>query len=125
MITIDNLSPRALHIVVTGHIGGEELGRLLDSVLTTADTSGEVDILVEVTAPFDVEWLTALGAELKRMTQLPRLLAALNRVAVVSTSDWLKAGAKVEGALIPGAAYKTFEPREAAEARAWLLGEKD
>ena len=44
------------------------------------------------------------------------------RVAVVAFQGWVRAGSRLESAMLPNLRYRVYEPDERAEALAWVMG---
>jgi len=43
-------------------------------------------------------------------------------VAVVADQAWIRAGTRIESALLPHISYRTYMPDERSEALAWVVG---
>ena len=49
-------------------------------------------------------------------------LDKFGRVAVVADQGWVRAGSRLESAMLPNIKYRVYEPDERAEALAWVTG---
>ena len=61
-----------------------------------------------------------LAKDLAETVRLVGRLAGSRRIALVSGQRWLRVGARVDGAVLPGAEVRSFEPDGVDAARAWL-----
>ena len=55
-----------------------------------------------------------------RKEQLRHRTSKLDRIAVVSDTDWIRTAAEIEGKLIPGLDIRAFRATESDAAEAWL-----
>ena len=120
MISYTALSPRALEAVVQGDITKDDVREAferLDALMAGAD---KVDMLADVREGVHLE-LAAIGEELRHLSHVGRMLAQMDRVALVADQAWIRAIARVESHLLPTIDYRVFERDQAAEARAFVL----
>jgi hypothetical protein len=88
----------------------------LDACLAAHDT---VHVFVE-TRSLDAIEVSGLGAYIARAMPLFGQLRRFGRVAVVADQAWVRAGTRIESALLPFVSYRVFKPAERDEALAWV-----
>ena len=52
-------------------------------------------------------------------------LKSFRRVAVVADQAWIRAGTRIESALLPFISYRVFEPAQRDEALEWVVAAKE
>lgn len=87
----------------------------LDACLATPDT---VHVFVETRSLEAIE-VSGLGAYMARAMPLFGQLRRFGRVAVVADQAWVRAGTRIESALLPFISYRVFKPEQRDEALAW------
>ena len=87
----------------------------LDACLAAHDT---VHVFVETRALEAIE-VSGLGAYIARAMPLFGQLRRFGRVAVVADQAWVRAGTRIESALLPFISYRVFKPEQRDEAMAW------
>lgn len=120
MITYATLSPRALEAVVEGRITKEDVREAfarLDELMDGAET---VDMLADVRGKVRID-LSAIGEEMHHLAHVGRMLARMDRVALIADPAWIRAVARIEAHLLPGIDYRVFKRDQAVEARAFVL----
>ena len=63
--------------------------------------------------------LSAIAVELRHLPHMLRMMARIDRVAVLSDEGWVRTGAEIEGRLIPGVEIRSWPLSDEAAARAW------
>ena len=66
--------------------------------------------------------LAGFGGHLARAIPLLKELRRFGRIAVVADQAWVRAGTRVESALLPFVSYRVFRPEQRDEALAWVAG---
>jgi hypothetical protein len=84
------------------------------------ERSGKVDMLADVRADMTID-LAAIGEEMRHLAQVGRMLAAMDRLALVADPAWIRAVGRIEAHLLPHIDYRVFDRAGAAEARAFVL----
>jgi hypothetical protein len=120
MITYTTLSPRALEAVVEGRVTKEDVREAFARMAALMDSADKVDMLADVRAGVHIE-LTAIGEEMRHLSQVGRMLSKMDRVALVADPAWIRTIARVEAHLLPSIDYRVFTRAEADEARAFVL----
>lgn len=124
MLSITTLSPAALEMVVDGPMSRADVASAFDQLEAVLDKTETLDLLVDVRGKPDLH-LGLIIEELKRLPLVIRMIRAIGRVALIADAGWVRTAAKIEGAVIPGVHYETYERDEAAHARRWLMRETD
>ena len=120
MITYTALSPRALQAVVEGRVTKEDVREAFERMDALMGSEARVDMLADVREGVHID-LAAIGEELRHLSQVGRMLAQMDRVALVADPAWIRAIGRIEAHLIPGIDYRVFDRAGAAEARAFIL----
>jgi hypothetical protein len=89
----------------------------LDVVLATG---GKVHVFVE-TQGIEALELGALPHYMRRAMPLFGKLGRFGRVAVVADQAWIRAGSRMESALLPNISYMVVGPEGRGEALAWVM----
>ncbi|MGH6617587.1 STAS/SEC14 domain-containing protein [Sphingomonas sp.] len=124
MLTVTQLTPRALEIVTEGDVTREDIPRVIEEIGRFLDTTDQFDILADVRGAPKVEF-GMIVEELKHLPALFRMVHALDRVALIADEGWIRTAAAIESKLIPGVDYQVYTRAEAAHARDWLLRHTD
>lgn len=106
---------------LTDKIGGSDLDAIMDRLDTTMARHATVHIFLETRSIDGIE-LSGLGSYVVRALPLFGKLGRFGRVAVVADQAWIRAGTRIESALLPGISYRTFTPEHRDEAFDWVTG---
>ena len=106
---------------VADKITGADLDAIMDRLDQVMARHEKIHVFVESREISGVE-LSGLPGYMARATPLLGKLDRFGRVAVVADQAWVRAGARIESAILPFIAYRTFEPEQRAEALAWVEG---
>ena len=106
---------------IAGKITGEDLDRIMDRVDETMTAHETVHVFVETEGISGIE-LTAMPEHMRRAFPLFGKLSRFGRVAVVADQAWIRAGTRLESAMLPNIKYRTYMPDERDEALAWVRG---
>jgi hypothetical protein len=102
-------------------IGGADLDAIMDRLDTAMARHETVHIFLETCSIDGIE-LSGLGSYVVRALPLLGKLGRFGRVAVVADQAWIRAGTRIESALLPGISYRTFTPEQRDEAFDWVTG---
>ena len=89
--------------------------------LETALASHERVHVYAETRSIDGIEVAGLGSRIARAMPMFGQLRRFGRVAVVADQAWVRAGSRVESALLPFVSYRVFPPAGREEALAWVL----
>jgi hypothetical protein len=121
MLKILESSGGVLAVEVSGKIVGGDLDAMMDTLNLALQHSDKVHVFVETRAIDGLE-LTSLPNYLGRSLPLLGKLHRFGRVAVVADQAWVRAGTRLESAMLPNINYRVFMPEERDEALAWVKG---
>ena len=110
-----------LAIRVSHKITGADLDAIMDRLDALMANHDKVHVFVETHRIDGIE-LTGLPRYMTRALPLFGKLDRFGRVAVVADQAWVRAGTRLESALLPNIKYRVYEPDERAEALAWVTG---
>lgn len=110
-----------LAIRVSHKITGADLEKIMDRLDALMARHEKVNVFVE-TQGIDGLELTSLPSYMARAMPLLGKLNKFGRVAVVADQAWIRAGTRLESAMLPNIEYRVYEPDERAEALAWVSG---
>ncbi len=122
MIEIEKLSEHAHRMVVIAEFRQDDAEQLVAFAKERNAADGGGNLLIDVTAVTDFT-LSAVAVELAHMPSLIKWIYGLDRIAVISDNDWVRTGARLESALLPGVVYEVYDDDEAEAAKAWVLEE--
>ena len=106
---------------MSGKITGADLTAVMDRVDKVMSTNGKVHVFVETQSISGIE-IAGLPAYVSRAMPLIGKLGRFGRVAVVADQWWIRAGTRLESALLPNISYRVYTPEEREEALAWVTG---
>jgi hypothetical protein len=110
-----------LAIRVSHKITGVDLDAIMDRLDALMASHDKVHVFAE-TRQIDGIELTSLPRYMSRALPLLAKLDKFGRVAVVADQGWVRAGSRLESAMLPNIRYRVYEPDERAEALAWVTG---
>ena len=110
-----------LALRISHKITGADLDAMMDRLDAAMAAHDKVHVFVE-THRIDGLELTSLPGYMARALPLFGKLDRFGRVAVVADQGWIRAGTRLESALLPNIKYRVYEPDERAEALAWVTG---
>lgn len=110
-----------LAIRVSHKITGADLDAIMDRLDALMAKHDKTHVFVETHAIDGLE-LTSLPGYIARALPLFGKLDRFGRVGVVADQGWIRAGTRLESALLPNIKYRVYEPDERAEALAWVTG---
>jgi len=110
-----------LAVKIAHKITGEDLDAVMDRLDAAMDRHDKVHVFVETQRIDGIE-LSGLPSYMSRAWPLFGKLDRFGRVAVVADQAWIRAGTRIESALLPNISYRTYMPDERGEALAWVVG---
>jgi hypothetical protein len=110
-----------LAVRVSHKITGADLDAIMNRLDALMASHDKVHVFVETHRIDGIE-LTSLPSYMRRALPLLGKLDRFGRVAVVADQAWVRAGTRLESALLPNIKYRVYEPDERAEALAWVTG---
>jgi hypothetical protein len=110
-----------LAVRISHKITGADLDAIMDRLDALMAGHDKIHVFVE-THQIDGLELTSLPGYLARALPLFGKLDKFGRVGVVADQGWVRAGSRLESAMLPGIKYRVYEPDERAEALAWVTG---
>lgn len=122
MIVILDSPDDTIAVKVSGKIIGGDLNRIMDRLDRIMASHDKVHVFVETESISGME-LSAMADHMRRAFPLLGKLDRFGRVAVVADQAWIRAGTRLESALLPNVSYRTYMPDERDEALAWVTAE--
>lgn len=110
-----------LALRVSGKITGGDLDAIMDRLDAVMEAHDKVHVFVETQGIDGIE-LSSLPSYMQRAMPLFGKLGRFGRVAVVADQAWIRAGTRLESALLPSIRYRVYMPDERDEALAWVIG---
>jgi hypothetical protein len=121
MLTVLESPAGVIALEVSGKIVGGDLDAAVDMLDRAMKDHDKVHVFVE-TRSIDGLELTSLPRYMARTLPLLGKLDRFGRVAVVADQAWVRAGTRLESAMLPNIHYRVYMPEERAEALAWVTG---
>ena len=113
-----------LAVRISHKITGADLDAIMDRLDVLMANHPKVHVFVETHGIDGIE-LTGLPRYAARSLPLLGKLDKFGRVAVVADQGWVRAGSRLESAMLPNIKYRVYEPDERAEALAWVTGVRE
>ena len=108
-------------VLIEDRSTANDLEALLDRIEGVLARHPELHMFLETRGLESLE-LAGFGGYLARALPLMKELRRFGRIAVVADQAWVRAGTRLESALLPFVSYRVFQPEERAEALAWVTG---
>ena len=108
-------------VTVSDRLTGSDLAAMMDRIEQAMAAHEVIHVFVE-TRSLDAIEVSGLGSHIARALPMLGKLRHFGRVAVVSDQAWVRAGTRIESALLPFVSYRVFMPAQRAEALAWVQG---
>lgn len=108
-------------VTVADRLASADLSAMMDRIEAAMAAHEVIHVYVETRSLDGIE-IAGFGAHLARAMPMFRKLRRFGRVAVVADQGWVRAGSRLESALLPGVSYRVFLPAERDEALAWVRG---
>lgn len=109
-----------LALEISGTITGSDLNAIMDRTNAVMAPPGKVHVFVETQGIGGLQ-LSALPNHLSRALALFGKFDRFGRVAVVADQAWMRAGSRLESAMLPNISYRVVGPEERDEALAWVM----
>jgi hypothetical protein len=110
-------------VTVSHKITGSDLDAIMDRLDIVMSRHDKVHVFLETRGVDGIE-LSGLPGYVARAMPLFGKLGRFGRVAVVADQAWVRAGTRVESAVLPFISYRTFEPDQRGDALAWVVGQQ-
>ena len=108
-------------VTVSHTFTSSDLSAMMDRIEAAMAAHDRIHVFVETHSLDGIE-LAGFGAHVARALPMLRKLRHFGRVAVVADQAWVRAGSRLESALLPSVRYRIFMPGERAAALAWVRG---
>jgi hypothetical protein len=108
-------------MTVSDKITGADLAAMMERVEQAMARRDVIHVFVE-TRSVDAIEVSGLASHIARAMALLGRLKHFGRVAVVADQAWVRAGTRIESALLPFVSYRVFMPAQRDEALAWVRG---
>ena len=112
-----------LAVELSGTITGEDLDAIMDRTDEIMAKHDKIHVYCETHGITGLQ-LSAMPHHMGRAFPLFGKLDRFGRVAVVADQAWMRAGTRLESAMLPNISYRVYEPEERAEALEWALGKQ-
>jgi len=122
MNTLRLIQDDAVALRIDQDITESDVARLMGELEPFLAQDGNLRALI-VIEELEYESVGAFLADIKAGASHIKQLAKFSRVALVSDARWLRAGAVIDSALIPGLVIKPFKLSEVDAAQAWVLAD--
>ena len=106
-------------LCVSGKLTSADLSAMMDRLEQAMASHEVVHVFVEVRSLDAVE-LSGFGSHVARAMPLFGKLRNFGRVAVVADQAWVRAGTRIESALLPSISYRVYQPPQREEALDWV-----
>ena len=120
MIELLDSPGHVIALKVSHKITGAELDTIMDRLDEAMAAHDKIHVFVETQSIDGIE-LSGLASYAARAMPLFGKLGRFGRVAVVADQAWVRAGTRLESALLPNIRYRTYMPEERDEALAWVM----
>ena len=119
MLELLQSSTDVIAVRVHEKITGADLDLIMNRLDEVMSKHEIVNVFVETHSITGIEVL-GLPSYIARAMPLFGKLDRFGRVAVVADQAWVRVGTRLESALLPNIAYRTYMPEERDEALAWV-----
>lgn len=121
MLEVLNSPDEVIALRVSHKITSHDLTIIMDHLDDLMSKPGKIHVFVETHEIEGIE-VSGLPSFMVRATPLFGKLDRFGRIAVVADQAWVRAGTRLESALLPNISYRTCMPEERDEALAWVKG---
>ena len=121
MLKFIDRPPGVMALTMSGKITGNDLTAIMDRLDEVMATEGKVHLFVETQSISGIE-ISSMPQYLSRAMPLFGKLSRFGRIAVVADQSWIRAGTRLESALLPNVSYRVYMPDEREDALAWVTG---
>ena len=123
MLELIDSEDDVIAVRVSRKITGEDLDAIMNRLDGAMAAHEKVHVFVETQSIDGIE-LSGLPSYVARAMPLFGKLDRFGRVAVVADQAWVRAGSRIESAMLPAISYRVFTPDHRDEAFAWVVGTK-
>ena len=106
-------------LTISNEVSSADLEAVMARLESRLERHGQVHVFIETRA-LDGVALSGLGTHVARAMPLLGRLKRFGRVAVVADQAWVRAGTRLESALLPFVTYRVFEPAQREAALGWV-----
>lgn len=121
MLELIDSADDVIALKMSGKITGADLDAVMNRLDHVMESHDKVHVFVETQSIDGIE-VSGLPAYMARALPLFGKLGRFGRVAVVADQAWIRAGTRLESAILPNISYRIYMPEERAEALAWVTG---
>ena len=119
MFKITKKSDQRLDLELSGKLSKEEMKKAWADFETALMQIENGRILYRI-YNFHLPSLGAIAIELRHLSEVPKILRKIDRVAVMTDTEWLKKVSEWEGKVLPGMDIKAFGLDQILDAEEWL-----
>lgn len=119
MLELIDSADDVIALKMSGKITGTDLDAVMNRLDRAMANHEKVHVFVETQSIDGIE-ISGLPAYMARAFPLFGKLGHFGRVAVVADQAWIRAGTRMESAMLPNISYRVYMPEERAEALAWV-----
>ena len=109
-----------LAVKLSGTITGEDLDAIMDRTEAVMARHEKIHVYCETHGIAGMQ-LSALPHHMGRAFPMFGKLGRFGRVAVVADQAWIRAGSRLESAVLPNISYMVVGPEDRDEALAWVM----
>lgn len=109
-------------LTISTRIEAADLDAVLDRLDAAMAKHDRIHVFVETVSLESIE-VPALATHTARAMPLLAALHRFGRVAVVADQAWVRAGTRLESAMLPFVSYRVYMPAQRDEALAWVSGQ--
>lgn len=120
MLTFIQSPDDVIAVTIEYKVTSADLAAVMDRLEGSLAAHDKVHVFVETRA-LDALEISGLGSHFARAMPLFGKLRSFGRVAVVADQAWVRAGTRIESALLPFVSYRVFKPEQRDEALTWVL----
>lgn len=124
MHQILDTAPDVLAVQISGRIEAADLDMVISRMEQMLARPGKIHVFAETRA-IDGIAVDGFADYARRAAPLLGKLQRFGRVAVVADQRWVRWGARLESAILPGISYRVFEPHERDIAFRWVTTGED
>jgi hypothetical protein len=119
---IEDMPEGTLGFRASGEVSADDYRQVLEPALREAAEAGEVRLLYEIDAPFEME-AGAMAQDAKVGMQLGLgHLSAWKRTAIVTDVEWVARSVRLFAWMVPGELRVWADLEDLDEARRWVAG---
>ena len=120
MLEFHDTPDEVLAITVTDRVTSPDIEAVIDRMEAALAAHDKVHVFAEILSIDGLE-VSGLGGHIARAMPMMGQLRRFGRIAVVADQAWVRAGARVESAVLPFIGYRVVKPDEREAALRWVL----